>query len=140
MLGAPGFGDERRAAAPFATHAKAEEETKGGELWNRVRKTASRAGNGIDEDRSHESTSAANSISENAEAKSADRRGPQGERVEKAGGARAHVEFADQVREDKRVQHDVHGVEQPAQAAGNEGFALVGRSVPRPLERRRRTH
>jgi len=53
MLRAPGFRDERGAAAPLASHAQAEQKAKGRELGDGIRKTAGSTGKGIDEDGGH---------------------------------------------------------------------------------------
>src|SRR5205807_1438000 len=55
MFGAPRLGDERGAAAPFAPHAQTEQKAKGRELRYGMGKTTSRAGNGINEDGTHQS-------------------------------------------------------------------------------------
>ena len=101
-------------------------------------KTTSRAGNGINEDGTHQSARAAKAIRKNTEKEAANRGSDQREGIKKASGGFAHAELGHQIGEDERVQHDVHGVEHPTQAAGNEGFAFRGRNVPRPRERRRR--
>ena len=139
MLGAPGFGDERRAGGPFTAHTQTEQKAKNSELRNGMRKTTSGASNGIHEDGCHERARAPDAVSKDAEKKSPESRGNKRERAEEAGGALTHAEIADQISEDERVQHDVHGVEHPAESAGDQRFAFCGRNVPRPLEWRR-TH
>src|SRR5882672_11398783 len=88
----------------------------------------------VDEDRSHERACAPDAIRENTEKKSADGGSDKRQRIQKTRGPSVHAELADQVRENERVEHDVHGVEHPAEAAGDERFALGGSDVARPPE------
>ena len=134
MLGAPGFGDERGGGGPFAAHAESEEEAEGGELGNAVGEAAGGTGDGVDEDGSHEGARAANAVRDDAEEKTADGGRGESEGVEQAGGGSAHGEFADEIGEDEGIEHDVHGIEHPAEAAGDEGFAFRRRNIARPAE------
>src|SRR5205823_10056110 len=110
MFGAPRLGDERGAAAPFAPHAQTEQKAKGRELRYGMGKTTSRAGNGINEDGTHQSARAAKAIRKNTEKEAANRGSDQREGIKKASGGFAHAELGHQIGEDERVQHDVHGV------------------------------
>jgi len=63
-------------------------------------------------------------IRKNTENKSADGGSDEHQGIQKTRGASVHAELAHQVGENERVKHDVHGVEHPAEAAGDERFAL----------------
>src|ERR1700682_1287557 len=134
MFGAPRFRDERGGCGPLTAHAQTEQKTKEGELRNRMGKAAGGACQGIDQDGSHECSRASDAIRENTENKSTDGGSDERQRTEKARGARVHAELEDEVGENERVKHDVHGVEHPAEAASNEGFAFGGGDVTRPGE------
>src|SRR5207245_5860620 len=54
--------------------------------------------------------------------------------IEEAGGAFVDAEFANEGGDDIGVEHDVHGVEHPAGASGDQGAALGGRGVAGPIE------
>ena len=114
------------AGGPFSTHAEAQQETERRQLRDGVREAASGAGNRVHDDGSHQRAGAADAVGNPAECEAADGGGEKGEGVEEAGGARVHRELADQEGEDQRVQHHVHGVEHPAEAAGDKGLALGG--------------
>src|SRR5580698_9922466 len=116
MLGAPGFGDQRGSGTPFAAHAEAEKKTEDGELRNRMSEAAGGARKRVEKDRGHQRTSASDAVGDDAENQAAEGGRDQSEGVEEAGRAGAHREFADQIGEDERVEHDVHGVEHPAEA------------------------
>src|SRR5712664_357635 len=134
MFGAPRFRDERGGCGPLAAHAQTEQKTKEGELWDRMGKAAGGAGERIDEDGCHERASASDAVRENTEKKSTDGGSDERQRTQKARGARVHAELEDEVGENERVEHHVHGVEHPAEAAGGERFAFGGSDVAWPPE------
>src|SRR6267154_305212 len=120
MLRPPGFRDERGSRGPFAAHAQAQHKTKHGQLGHRMRERTSRAGQRIHQNRDHQRPRAADAVSHYAEQQPANRGGHQREGIQKAGRARVHGEFTDEVGQDERVEHHVHGVQHPAEPAGGQ--------------------
>ena len=80
-----------------------------------------------DQDRGHQRAGAAHPVGDHAEAQAADRRGDEREGVQEPGLGFAHPEVEHQLREHHGVEHHVHGVEHPAEAARDER-ALLGRA------------
>ncbi len=67
MLGRPCFGDERRAARPFASHSQSETDAKQDELSERRRKPAGRREHRIQHDARHQRARSTESIGNPAE-------------------------------------------------------------------------
>ena len=130
--GRPGLGDERRARRPLAAHAQPEDEAEDGELDDRGAEAAGAAGQRVHEDRDHQRARAAHAVGQEAEQRAADGGGHQGEGVEQARRGLVHPQVAHQVGEDQGVEHHVHGVEHPAEAARHERAPLRRRDVGGP--------
>ncbi len=89
-------------------------------------KAAGGAGNRVNEDGSHQGAGAADAVGDESENEAADGGGDEREGIEEAGSAGAHAQLANEVGENQRVEHDVHGVEHPAETAGDQRRALGG--------------
>ena len=136
VLGRPGLGDERGPAGPLPAHAEAEEDAEDGQHDDARGEAAGRREDGIDEDAGHQGLAAAEAVGEDAEDEAADGRGDEGQRAEKPRRRLGHAQVGHQRRQDHGVEHDVEGVEHPAERGGDERPPGVGRSLLPPGEAR----
>ena len=126
VLGAPGLGDERGARRPLAAHAEPQQEPEDRELHDGGRQPAGPAGQRVHQDREDERARAADAVGQEPEGEAAEGGRDERERVEQPARALVHAQVVHEVRQHERVEHHVHGVEHPAEAARHER-ALLGR-------------
>ena len=125
----PGFGDERGAGVPLAAHAETEEKTEEAEDCYASRKATGEREERIGEDAHTEQAAAAQAVGEEAEEKAAEGGADERESVQSACHGFGHAELAHQGGEHERVEHDIEGIEHPAEAGGDDGAALWRGSV-----------
>ncbi len=134
MLGGPRLGHQRRAAGPLTAHAQAEQDAEDGELPHRLREAARRGEHRVDEDASHQRPRPAEPVGDHPEDHPSRRGGEQGERSEQSGGFRVHRQVPHERNQDERVEHDVEGVQHPAERGRDQRPFCVGRARVPPAE------
>ncbi|HLJ78691.1 MAG TPA: hydantoinase/oxoprolinase family protein [Acidobacteriaceae bacterium] len=136
MLRGPCFRNQSGARGPLAAHAEAEHDAAKHELERGMREPAESGRHGVDEDAGRERAHAAGAVSEPAEDEAAGGGADQGGGHQRAahGGGEMHLSL--HRTEDERVEHDVHAVEHPAEAGGEQGSLLLPRCREQPAKDR----
>jgi len=78
----PGFGYQRGAGVPFASHAEAQDEAKHRQHQNRSRQARSEGADGVGQDAEHQRALSPDAVRNKAEQHSADTRSQQSQRIE----------------------------------------------------------
>ena len=136
----PRLADEHGAGRPLAAHADAEHRAPEQQLHHALRRRGAERGQRKDQDRAHQRAGAAEAIGDVAEDRAADARHDQRDGAEHAGGVVAEAEVHAQLADGHGVEHEIHGVEHPAELRGQQHAPLLARdrAVPRNVSAHRR--
>jgi hypothetical protein len=137
MFSRPGFADEHRAGCPFATHAEPEQRAPEEQLEDRLRRRRAERRQREEDDRAHQGARAAESVGDVAERETADARHDQRRRAEQSGRGVVESEMDLQLVERDGIEHEVHGVEHPAELRRRQDAPLLACDRPVPGDRRR---
>ena len=136
----PCFADEHRSGRPLAAHADAEHRAPEQQLHHALRRRGAQRRQRKNQDRAHQGPGPAEAIGDVTEDRPADARHDERDGAEHAGGVVAEAEVHAQLTDGHGVEHEIHGVEHPAELRGQQHTPLLSRdrAVPRNVSAHRR--
>ena len=139
----PRLADQHGAGRPLAAHADPEHGAPEQQLHDALRRRGAERRQREDQDRGHQGARPAEAIGHVAEDRAADAGHDERHRAEHAGRVVAESEVHAQLADGHGVEHEVHGVEHPAELRGQQHAPLLARdrAIPRNVsaDRRRRS-